>query len=385
MRRCVVIGWACIAAIVLASCSPEDSAGGVDNELHPVAGNADGSIYNAEDVPDLSTDIDPDQLKSHQTCALMLQCADELCKNKATPGCDTDCIAEGSKAALAAYTPYGDCRREVCAIGQCGGSGDPACVNTCVLQKCSTLLFHCNAEGKSGAKGCDAMVACHKSCSDTAKARKKEGKPGNEFVCLNTCYGGLGAEAQTRYDAWAKCYAHSKAKDPYAACLVDLLTCGADGGHGEGTCAGVAACVRGCEMQTGKAHDFQSCIGGCYGAASETAQTAYKGIISCHSDLAEGVVDAAECSAALVTCGAPAGDLGCKGIATCVDECNAKGQDNACAMTCMGKGSAAGAAAYGGLLWCSLVSCEKTCKGKAPCMTTCQAEHCKDKLAACVD
>ncbi len=386
MHRMFVVLLACVCVTTLTYCNPEGSAAGVGTEqVTANLGGDGGHIYNEEDAFDAGADIDPDLLKSHQTCALMMQCASELCKSKATPDCDVQCIEDGSKSAVAAYKPYGDCRREVCAIGQCGGSGDPVCVNNCVLQKCSTLLFRCNAEGKSASNKCAAMVGCHKKCSDAAKARKKEGKGSQEFVCLNSCYAGMAAKGQDRYDAWASCYSHSKAKDPYADCLVELLTCGASGGHGEGNCGSLAGCIRGCEKQTGKAHDFQSCIGICYGAASESAQTTWQEIVGCTSDLAEGAVDAAKCGGALVSCGAPQGDLGCKAIATCTDTCHTAGKDNACAMTCLAQGSAAGASAYGDILWCSMVHCDKSCKGKAPCLASCQADKCKEQLAACID
>ena len=382
--RIALLWTSLLALLSVGACSPEGTAGGVGDQALAISGGADtGSIHEESDVYDAGIDIDPDLLKSHQTCAQVLQCASEFCKTKAAPGCDSDCVDEASKAATAAYGLYGECRNKACAAGECKGSGDPNCVNACMLKRCSRLLFRCNAEGGAGAQPCASMVGCHKQCADAAKARKKEGKASQEFSCLNGCYAALSGDAQQRYDQWASCYAHSAAADPYAACLVPLLTCGANGGAGDGSCGTIANCVAGCEQQTGKAHDHQSCIGLCYGGGDLAAQAAWRAVLQCRLDLSAGASDSQSCAAALTTCAAPVGDLSCKEVMNCVDLCHTKGDTADCPMSCLAQAETASAVDYSALLWCGVANCDMSCQGKPGCMATCQAQNCADELAAC--
>lgn len=382
--RITLVRAALLATIAVGACSPEDTAGGVDDQALAIGGGADaGSIYEEADIPDTKVDIDPDLLKSYQTCAQVLQCASELCKTKSGPGCDSACLDEASKAATAAYAPYGECRNKACAAGDCKGSGDPECVNSCMLKRCSRLLFRCNAEGAAGANSCSAMVGCHKKCADVAKERKKRGLASQEFSCLNGCYVAMADDAQQRYDKWAACYAHDTSTDPYSTCLVPLLTCGANGGEGTGTCGAIANCIAGCEQKTGKAHDHQSCIGACYGGGDSTAQAAWRAVLQCRLDLAAGSSDDTVCAGALTSCAGPIGDLSCKEVIGCVDLCHSKGDAPDCPMTCLAQAETASATDYAALLWCGMASCDKSCQGKPGCLAACQAENCADELSAC--
>lgn len=384
----------CRTLLVIA-CSLLASVGCSPNEVVEVPQDQDGlssggvlvdtgGIHNEPDVPiDTGADVDPDKLKSHQSCAQVLQCASELCKVTPGAGCDKLCVQDASAAASASYALYGQCRNALCAGVVCKGSDDPACVDTCLLQRCSTLLFRCNLEAKAADKPCSNMVACHKTCADAAKARKKEGKPSAEYACLNTCYGTLTGQAQDTYDDWAACFAMSGASDRYAACLPELLACGGDGQPvGSQSCREIAQCTDVCGQQTGKAHDYQSCLGACFGQGSMLGKMGWVGHLRCLSDLAEGKADAPKCAATLVSCASAEGTQSCQQVRSCADKCLLEGGP-ACHLSCMAQADDAGAVQYGAVRWCDLTHCETKCKGQAVCRAGCLQEHCATELAAC--
>ena len=353
-----------------------DGAGGGDGtalndstELTDAAG-ADGSLTGSDaTTPDdaiagtdanSTADVAP---AKYPTCSTLLQCAASACVGTNwAPGCGQICADNASPTAKEQWTPFATCLETQCAKGLCAGSSDPACMGSCVGQKCLTKLAMCGSDGKSGKSGCASYYTCVDKCK------------GAGLNCAPDCYAALTTAAQGLLQNVDACTTAAGASDAFSACPQQVLTCLANGDTGPANCEDTWACTAGC---TGTEAEKTLCTGKCYGGGTSAAQGKFAQVIACESSPTK-----ANCPDAYVGCLNPTGSKTCIAALGCYGTCT---QTDAVARTkcifgCLDSASPAEvkkAVVYG--------NCTDTCncKGDKACEATCNTTTCKAQFDAC--
>jgi hypothetical protein len=297
-------------------------------------------------------------------CSSVLTCLGVACSGPADAACAKPCLDGTSAANQQTLAPYLACIQQACVAGLCAGSPDPACMSQCAGAKCFAKALACGADGKSGDKGCTALLGCFTQCKDQGGS------------CWFDCYGAGSPPAQQQFDQLMACASAAGGSDPFASCPAQLLNCFADGKKGDASCAALWTCTSACEQLADS--ERQGCYGACWGQGTATAQQGWLAMVGCFTAPTPG------CGAAVASCAAASGQATCLDTATCLGACDKQvPKDPACTVQCLQKASPAEAAKTAELMACIGSQC-KQCNGQNPCQDSCMQSQCKAPLTACL-
>ena len=352
--------------------TPDSSTAGADSSSSSSSGG--GWPAGPEDK---LTGVDAAKAK-YTTCSKAWSCAVTACQFAPTKGCMDVCLNAASKPVVSEMLDYVKCFNHICHDKACK-SGDKKCISDCLWSRCSGFAMKCNADNKSGGLSCGTAFGCFDTC-----------KGADTIACLTKCYVDLGKPAQSDFvDLWF-CIAKSDAKEPFADCMMQALTCSSGGTTGKNTCLEISQCDSACEKDA-KGDKFP-CTSTCFGAGTATAQAQFGGLMTCVVQAqSSGVDPGPACGKSVAACAGSKPDgtkgaLGCQDIAGCEDTCKkASGKDDSCAMQCLGKATVTEAVKWWEQAMC-WGACGKSCEGNpsATCVQTCFVKDCKKQSQACL-
>jgi len=285
------------------------------------------------------------------------------------------CMNAASKPVLAEFKSMSKCFTHTC-HGKICKSGDQKCLGDCMWSRCAGFAIKCNADNKTGFKTCDTAFQCFDTC-----------KGDDAMNCLTKCYQGLSKSAQADFDGVWNCIGKSAAKDPFGACLAQVLECTSAGQSGKNTCLEMAMCADDCDSKKKPGDDGFACTSKCYAQGTKTAQGEYKKLLACFSAFDGGSGDPKVCSSGMVGCIKPKGTKTCPEIDPCGKACQKTGKaEGACTFECLHKASPAEATKFVELMVCVGSKCDAKCKGSTDpkCGDKCLQNECKTEMLACL-
>ena len=320
-------------------------------------------------VPDVSSDVlYADAMPATYTkCSALIQCVQLSCGASFPPGCDDVCTKVSSLSVSQAYAQVSVCIEQTCRQGVCKGATDVNCVGNCVGNKCIPKIAMCGADGKTGSATCWTALTCFGGCKDKGAD------------CLYNCFGALSAGAQSDYQALEACSTAAGGADPFKVCPEQTLKCVSEAKVGTQSCIDVLSCFTDCTKKGGNDLAQALCVGACYGAGTQAAQSQFIGVAKCF-DKGNGP----GCTDAYVTCADPSGTKTCVETLSCLGDCNKNNPDNTgCAFGCVHKATKTAATKLLQFTSCLDTQCKPICNGNAACEEKCKNEKCSAQLAGC--
>jgi len=384
------------AALVSASSACESSAGGSTGAADVLQGGASDATADGAGTSDAASDVasgvetvgsdatsEPDVPVGPDTpasdalvltsCVALGDCVATACNAaKGAAGCEQECFAAAPADVKAKAKPVWDCISGTCMAGPCASAADPAkCMDDCIGQKCSSLLFACVDGSMSGSAGCGDAIGCLDGCKLAS---------GTPFACWQGCIDALSPGALPDLGKLATCMNKSTDPNPGALGAAEMIQCVTAGKTGTGGCGDIFTCAQKCGS------DDPKCFGPCAALATKEAQTAFIEAATCMG----GQQSSPECNTKLLQCLASGktGSQACYQVLACSTACPK--DELGCMGTCIQAGTQAAQGAYMGLLQCfgkamtqqcadefmacAVPSGTKPCSDVVPCTQACQAK-----------